>query len=150
MQSDTKLLVLIEPVVEALGLQLWGIDIVVRGRDKTLRVYIDSDKGVQLADCETVSRQISSIFDVEDPVSGMYTLEVSSPGLDRPLFKAEQYAQYLGGTVKVKLRHSFEGRRNYKGTLRAVENDEVKLVVDDHEYVLPIESIDKANIVPQF
>ncbi len=150
MQSDTKLLALIEPVVKALGFELWGQEMVVNGRHKTLRIYIDSDKGVELADCEKVSRQISSVFDVEEPISGMYTLEVSSPGLDRPLYNAEQFARYLGHLVQVKLLHSFEGRRNYKGTLSKVENDEVSLVVDKHEYVLPIETIERAKIVPLF
>ena len=150
LQGDEKLIELIEPVVKVLGLRLWGIEMIAQGRHKTLRIYIDSDKGIVLEDCERVSRQVSSIFDVEEPITGNYTLEVSSPGLDRSLFNAEQFGQYIGHTVQVKLRHSFDGRRNYKGILNKVEDQEVGLIVDDHEYLLPIESIEKAKIVPRF
>jgi len=149
-QGDVKLIALIEPVVKALGLRLWGIEMVAHGRHKTLRIYIDSDQGIELKDCESVSHQISSMLDVEEPITGNYTLEVSSPGLDRSLFNAEQFGQYLGHTVQIKLRHSFDGRRNYKGILNKVEDQEVGLIVDEHEYVLPIESIEKAKIVPRF
>lgn len=150
MYGDAKLTALVTPVVNALELQLWGIEYITQGRRKTIRVYIDKEGGVMLSDCEEVSRQISSLFDVEDPVSGEYTLEVSSPGLDRPLYEPEHYAQFIGHMVKVKLRQPFEGRRKFKGIVRAVEDNEVSLVVDQHEYILPIESIEKANIVPQF
>ena len=75
---------------------------------------------------------------------------MSSPGLDRPLFKVEHYTLYVGETVKIKLRSAFDGRRNYRGLLKAVENDEVIVEVDGHEYILPIETIEKANIVPRF
>jgi len=149
-QSDAKLTALVEPVVNAQKLQLWGIECVTLDKRKTVRIYIDHEDGVKLSDCEEVSRQLSSLFDVEDPISGEYMLEVSSPGMDRPLFVAEQYLKYVGYVVNVKLRRPFEGRRRFKGILRAVENNEVSLVVDQHEYFLPIESIEKANIVPQF
>lgn len=150
MYNDVELTALIEPVVAGLGLELWGVDMIVQGRNKTLCIYIERESGVGVEDCEAVSRQISSLFDVEDPIAGEYTLEVSSPGLDRPLFKAEQYARFIGETVKIKLRQAFDGRRNYRGLLRAVENDEVFVEVDGEEYILPIETIEKANIVPRF
>lgn len=152
MLSDMGLIELVEPVVESLGLELWGLDMVVHGREKVLCIYIerDSEQGVGVEDCEAVSRQVSSLFDVEDPITGEYTLEVSSPGLDRPLFKADQYFRYIGEAVKIKLRGAFEGRRNFRGLLRAVENDEVVIEVDGHEYILPIETIEKANIIPRF
>ena len=145
-----ELTALVEPVVAGLGLELWGVDMIVQGRTKTLCVYIERESGVGVEDCEAVSRQLSSLFDVEDPIAGEYTLEVSSPGLDRPLFKAEHYARFIGETVKIKLRQAFDGRRNYRGLLRAVENDEVFVEVDGDEYILPIETIEKANIVPRF
>ncbi len=150
MVSDMGLTELVRPVVEGLELEFWGLEMVVQGREKTLRVYIESDKGIAVEDCEAVSRQLSSLFDVEDPIVGEYTLEVSSPGLDRPLFEAAQFAQYVGETVKIKLRSAFEGRRNFRGALSGVEDDEVIIVVDGHEYILPIESVEKANIVPRF
>lgn len=150
MRQDTELTALVEPVVKGLRLRLWGVELLAQGRRKLLRVYIDREDGVTLSDCEDVSRQLSALFDVEDPIAGEYVLEVSSPGMDRPLFAIEQYREHVGHLVQVKLRRPFEGRRKYKGMLSAVENDEVSIVVDEHEYVLPIESIEKANIVPQF
>jgi ribosome maturation factor RimP len=105
---------------------------------------------VSLEDCEKVSRQVSSVMDVEDPIDGEYTLEVSSPGMDRPLYTLEQYARYIGEQVNVRLRMARDGRRKFKGTILAVEGDEVRLGVDDKEYVLHLDAIDKANIIPRF
>ncbi len=119
-------------------------------RHSVLRVYIDRPEGILIDDCEAVSRQVSGILDVEDPISGEYTLEVSSPGMDRPLFTLEQFAKHAGEQVKIRLRSPYEGRRNYQGILRGVEEQDVVVLVDDHEYLLPIDSIDKANIIPRF
>jgi len=101
-------------------------------------------------DCATVSRQISAILDVEDPIAGEYMLEVSSPGMDRPLFTLDQFRRFSGEQVKIRLRSPFEGRRNFKGALIGVEGDEVVVAVDEHEYLLPIELIDKAQVIPRF
>ncbi len=150
MRIDAKLAALVEPVVKALDLQLWGIEYLTHNNRKVIRIYIDHEDGVTLLNCEEVSRQLSGVFDVEEPVAGDYVLEVSSPGMDRPLFNGEQYLAYVGQNAKVKLRHSFEGRRNFKGVISGVENNELRLLVDQHEYFLPIESIEKANIVPRF
>lgn len=141
---------LLAPVVEALGYQCWGIEFLSQGKHSLLRVYIDHSNGILVDDCEKVSRQLSSVLDVEDPISSDYTLEVSSPGLDRPLFTLEQYAASVGEQVKIKLRSPFEGRRNFQGLLRGVEEQDVVVLVDDHEYLLPVDTIDKANIVPRF
>lgn len=138
---------LIEPAVTALGYELWGVELVSQGRHSTLRVYIESPDGISVDDCATVSHQVSGVLDVEDPIQSRYTLEVSSPGMDRPLFTLEQYRQYVGASIKLRLRVPFEGRRNFSGILTAVEGDDIVLHVDDEEYVLPMESIDKANIV---
>ena len=115
-----------------------------------LRVFIESPNGIGVEDCATVSRQVSAVLDVEDPIPVEYTLEVSSPGMDRPLFTLAQYERYRGELIKLRLRAPFEGRRNFSGELRAIEGDEIVVVVDEHEYLLPIELIDKANIVPRF
>ncbi|OMH39076.1 ribosome maturation factor RimP [Motiliproteus sp. MSK22-1] len=141
---------LIAPVVSGLGFELWGIEYLSQGRHTVLRVFIESENGIQIDDCAEVSRQLSGVFDVEDPISGEYNLEVSSPGMDRPLFTLEQYLQYIGHKVQIKLRVPFDGRRKFSGLLKGVEEDEVVVEVDSHEYLLPIDSIDKANIVPQF
>lgn len=146
----TELESLLVPIVEALGYRCWGVEFLSQGRHSLLRVYIDKTDGVSVEDCATVSRQASAVLDVEDPISGDYTLEVSSPGMDRPLFTLEQFAASVGEQAKVRLRVPFEGRRNYQGVIRGVEGDEVVIQVDDHEYLLPIDSIDKSNIVPRF
>lgn len=145
-----ELQALLAPVVEALGYQCWGIEFLSQGRHSLLRVYIDHANGILVEDCEKVSRQLSGVLDVEDPVASEYTLEVSSPGMDRPLFTIEQFAAHTGEQVKIKLRTPFDGRRNFQGLLRGVEEQDVVVQVDDHEYLLPIDSIDKANIVPSF
>ena len=141
---------LITPVVESLGCQLWGLEYFSQGRHSTLRLYIEHADGVGLEQCEQVSRQVSSVLDVEDPITGEYTLEVSSPGIDRPLYTLEQFTRYVGEQVSIKLRSAFEGRRKFTGLLRGVEDDDVLIVVDEHEYLLPIEMIEKANIIPRF
>nr|WP_232108849.1 ribosome maturation factor RimP [Pseudomonas mosselii] len=141
---------LLAPVVEGLGYQCWGIEYVSQGKHSVLRIYIDKEDGILVDDCEAVSRQASAILDVEDPISSEYTLEVSSPGMDRPLFTLEQFAAHAGEQVKIKLRTPFEGRRNFQGLLRGVEEQDVVVQVDQHEFLLPIDSIDKANIIPSF
>ncbi|MBD9417238.1 ribosome maturation factor RimP [Pseudomonas sp. PDM16] len=145
-----QLQAMLAPVVESLGYQCWGIEFISQGRHSLLRVYIDHDNGILIEDCEAVSRQVSAVLDVEDPISSEYTLEVSSPGMDRPLFTIEQFAKHAGEQVKIKLRSPFEGRRNFQGLLRGVEEQDVVVLVDDHEFLLPIDLIDKANIIPRF
>ena len=142
---------LIKPVVEALDCELWGIEMQMGGKAKLLRIFIDRDEdGVGIDDCERVSRQTSAILDVEDVIAGEYVLEVSSPGMDRPLYELDHYARYLGEEISIRLRFPYEGRRNYKGRLKAIEGDEVVVVVADSEFLFPVEGIEKANLVPQF
>ncbi len=146
-----KLTGLLEPVVKALGCELWGLDYAMRGQKALLRIYIDREgSGVGITDCERVSRQVSSLLDVEDPIKCEYTLEVSSPGLDRPLYQLQQYSKYVGENISLKLRFPYDGRRNFKGRLSGVEGNYVIVLVDDHEYLFPVDSIEKANIVPTF
>jgi ribosome maturation factor RimP len=141
---------LIQPVVEAMGCELWGLEYIAQGKHSCLRIYIEKESGVGVEDCEKISRQVSSVMDVEDPITGHYTLEVSSPGMDRPLYNLEQYKRFLGENVFVKLTRAFEQRKTFKGMLVAVENDDVVIRVDDEEYLLPFEQIEKANIIPMF
>ena len=149
--GDIRLKQVLEPVITALGCELWGIEMQLSGKKKLLRVYIDRPElGVGIDDCERVSRQASAILDVEDIVRGEYVLEVSSPGMDRPLYELHHYDRYLGEVVSLRLRFPYEGRRNYKGRLKAVEGDEIVLVVTENEFLFPVESIEKANLVPQF
>ena len=148
--KQSQLETIIEPIVTALEYSLWGIDFVSRGRESLLRIYIDSENGISLDDCVKVSRQVSAVLDVEDPIADEYTLEVSSPGVDRPLFKLEQYGMMAGNMANIRLRMPFEGRRRFKGVIKGVEDQDVVLVADGHEFLLPIEVIEKAQIIPQF
>lgn len=138
---------LIEPTVSALGLQLWGIEHIQQSKSSLLRIYIEREEGVTIEDCEQVSRQVSALLDVEDPIAGEYTLEVSSPGVERPLFTAEQFAQYVGSVVKLKLRSPIQGRRKFKGTILKVEGNAIGLHADDLDFDLSHPEIEKANIV---
>ena len=148
--SRGVLVSLIAPVVEAMDLELWGLEFFAKGKTTTLRVYIDRDEGVGVGDCERVSRQLGSVFDVEDPIAEEYTLEVSSPGLDRPLYSPLQYQKYIGEIIDLKLRLPFEGRRKFKGKLETIEAGDIVLIVDDHEYMFPFEGVERARVVPRF
>ncbi|PIE43180.1 MAG: ribosome maturation factor RimP [Gammaproteobacteria bacterium] len=138
---------ILSPVVESMGFDCWGVEYLHQGRHSVLRVYIDSEAGITLDNCESVSRQISGVLDVEDPIPSEYTLEVSSPGMDRPLFKLSQFKKFVGSTISVKLKMPFDGKRKYRGVLNGVEQGEVLLLVERHELLLPYEMIDKANVV---
>lgn len=140
---------MIAPAVEAFGLELWGLQL-IQSQTTTLRIFIDAEAGIGIKDCEKVSRQVSSILDVEDPIASEFTLEVSSPGAERFLFKLEHYARFKGEKAKLVLRYPFEGRRKFSGLLRGVEGDDVILQIDDEEILLPIESIEKANVALAF
>lgn len=148
--AQQQLKELLAPVVEALECELWGLEYMVQGRNATLRIYIEKEGGVGLEDCEKVSRQASSVLDVEDPISSQYTLEVSSPGMDRPLFELEHYRRSVGEKVSIKLSRKFEDRKKIIGNIVGVEDDEVVVQVDDEEYLLPLELIEKAHIIPSF
>lgn len=150
MAKDTQLTEMLAPVVESMGFIFWGLEFMPQGRQSMLRVYIDHADGITVDHCADVSRQISSVLDVEDPISQEYTLEVSSPGMDRPIFTLEQYTALAGHIIDVRLRMAFDGRRKFKGLLIGTEQEDVVIRVDDNEYLLPVELIDKANVVPQF
>lgn len=137
---------IVKPVIEALGCQLWGMEFLGQGRHSLLRIYLDKPGGVNIEDCAEVSRQLSAVLDVEDPISTEYTLEVSSPGLDRMLFTLDQYRDYVGSQVKLRLSENFEGRRNFAGRLDEVLEDEVALVSGEDRYVFPFELIEKAQL----
>jgi ribosome maturation factor RimP len=150
MAKDQQLQTMLAPTVVALGYEFWGLEFFTHGGQAMLRVFIDKADGINVDDCALVSRQISAVLDVEDPISSEYTLEVSSPGMDRPLFTLEQFGRYIGEQVRIRLRMPFDGRRNFSGRLTGLEGEDVVVTVDEHEYLLPIEMIDKAHIVPTF
>ena len=138
---------LIDTTIQALGLELWGVELLQQGRFSLLRIYIEREEGVTIEDCEKVSRQVSALLDVEDPIAGEYTLEVSSPGVDRPLFSIEQYEQYVGSEVNLKLRRPLDGRRKFKGQIIKVSEGVVSLLVEGTEYDLEYSEIESASIV---
>jgi ribosome maturation factor RimP len=146
--KERQLSELLEPTVEALGFELWGLEYLSQGRHTLLRLYIEGENGITVDDCAAVSEQVSGVLDVEDPITGEYTLEVSSPGMDRLLFKLDQYPAYVGETVELRLRRAFEGRRKFRGLLKGIEDEDVVVQVDDHEYLLPHDDIEKARVHP--
>ena len=149
--ANSELKQLLGPVVEALGCELWGLELQTGGKTKLLRMYIDrAEEGIGVDDCERVSRQASAVLDVEEAINGEYILEVSSPGMDRPLYELSQYEQFIGEDISLRLRFPYEGRRNFKGRLTGIDDDEIVLVVTDHEFLFPVEGIEKANVVPRF
>ena len=141
---------LIAPTVEAMGCVFWGLVCKSRGHSLSLCVFIDKDTGVTLSDCERISRQLSSVMDVEDPIVEPYVLEVSSPGVNRQLFTLDHYRRFIGEIISVRLIKPYQGKRKFKGILAAVEGDEVVLQVRDDEYLLPLEHIATANLAPDF
>ena len=149
-QLEQKLTEMLHAPVEATGFELVGIEFIRAGKHLTLRVYIDSENGIDVDDCADVSRQVSAVLDVEDPISTEYNLEVSSPGMDRPLFKASHYANVIGETVNLKLNLPQDGRRNFKGVLTQNTDTHIHVTVDGQEFVLPLSNISKANLVPNF
>jgi ribosome maturation factor RimP len=149
-KKERELETLLAPTVAALGLRVWGIEYLGQGKHSVLRIYIDRDEGVTIDDCEAVSKQVSEVLDVEEALPSSYTLEVSSPGMDRLLFKPEQYAESIGETVDVRLNYPFEGRRRVVGALTGLENDEMVVQVEDSEYQIPLSNVQRARIVPRF
>ena len=147
--KEQQLCDMLEPTIEALGFDLWGVEYLSQGRHSLVRIYIDAEQGITVENCAAVSSQVGSVFDVEDPITGEYTLEVSSPGMDRLLFKLEQYQGYVGELVELRLRSAFEGRRKFKGILKGIEGEDVVVHVDDHEYLLPYSAIEKARVQPR-
>lgn len=147
-QKVQALTVMLEPAVTACGFELWGIDFFPQGRHSVLRLYIDGPEGVSVDGCAKVSHQVSGVLDVEDPIAGEYTLEVSSPGWDRPLFTLAHYARYIGSEVNLRLVAPVNGRRRYKGLLQALEAETLVLEAEGQAVRVPFAQIDKGNLVP--
>ncbi|MCW8090246.1 ribosome maturation factor RimP [Alteromonas sp. ASW11-130] len=147
---EDKLTEMLEPGVEALGFELVGVEFVRAGKHSILRVFIDHENGITVDDCADVSHQASAILDVEDPINTEYNLEVSSPGMDRPLFKEKHYVASIGEVVQVRTRMPVDNRRNFKGKLLACENGNVSIEVDGQQFQLAVANIEKGNVVPTF
>lgn len=145
----TEISELLAPTVAALGLELLGAEFAPTGTSALLRLYIDAPgRHVGIEDCEAVSREVSAVLDVEDPITSAYTLEVSSPGIDRPLFTPAQFARFAGEQAKVSLRLPMDGRRRFQARILRVEGDTVVLGLDDRELAVAHDNIEKARLVP--
>ncbi len=148
-QKTTDLTALIRPAVEALDYELLGIELQKQGSNSLIRVYIDSDAGIVVQDCEQVSVQVSGVLEVEDPISGHYTLEVSSPGIDRPLFEKAHYQKFIGDRASIKLENTTSGQKNFAGIIKEVTECDVILQVDNANHILSFANIKSARLVPK-
>lgn len=151
---------LLAPLVHELGYRLWELEYAPRSNGALLRLYIDvpqavgrtaegeSDQGIGLDDCERVSRAVSAKLEEADPIPGHYTLEVSSPGLDRVLRTREHFAHFVGEQIRVEMKHLVDGRRRFLGRLREVGEDDITMDVEGREVILPRAGIHKARLAP--
>lgn len=135
---------LLKPTIEDLGCILWGCEYISQGKHSLLRVYIDKDDGIQIDDCERVSHQVSALLDVEDPIPANYRLEVSSPGIPRPLFHPWQYEKYIGQEIQIKLFKPVAGKRQIKGILLAVNENSIILEFSNEQQEFLFANIVKA------
>lgn len=144
-----RVIALTEPLLGRLGYELVELEYAAGRSHATLRFFIDKSGGIGLEDCEQVSREISAVLDVEDPIPTAYTLEVSSPGFDRVLRTRAHFERFAGERVHVELKVPREGRRRYTGTLRTVADDGLTLEVDRETVSVPFDEIGKARLAPQ-
>ncbi len=138
---------LFAPIVEGLGFTLWGVELRSSQKHAHVKIFIDHEAGITVDDCSQVSHQVSGILDVEDPISVAYTLEVSSPGLERPLIKIEHYKKYIGQTIKVRLSWAVNERKNYLGILKDVSDEDIVMEVDEEQIEFPFNSVKRANLI---
>ena len=148
--SSGKLTSLLQTLVEDLGYEFVGIDYSSNPKNPVLVIYIDAVNGIAVEDCAKVSREIAAILDVEDPIPGKYQLEVSSPGLDRPLFTLKQFQQFCGEVAQITLFAPDDGRRKFKGKILGAEEGQVKMEQDGVEVTLDLGNIAKARLVPDY
>lgn len=147
-RQNERLTELLQPVIKGLGYELWGLEYQSQGDSSLLRIYIDQDEGVSVEDCQKVSQQVVGVLDVEDPIPGAYTLEVSSPGLDRVLFNLDQCERFIGHEVKVRLSRKLDGRRRYMGSISSVSDNEIVINENGESVALPVPSIDSIRLKP--
>ena len=147
-RQNQTLVALLQPVISAMGYEMWGVEQLPDGRGSLLRVYIDHESGIRMEDCERVSKQLVGVLDVENPISGSYRLEISSPGLDRPLFTLDQFSRFKGENAHVHLRQKFKQRRHIKGEINHIAEDAVTIISNGDEFTISASLIEKANLLP--
>ncbi len=150
MRVPVGMVELLEPAIESLGYELLGIEYHSQGKHSILRLFIDGSNGINADDCGNVSHQVSGILDVEEPLKGSYSLEVSSPGTDRPLFKLKHYEQFIGSNIKLKLREAVGDQKKFKGKITHIDGQKIFIFCEDikSEVGFEITEVDKANLVP--
>jgi ribosome maturation factor RimP len=141
-----ELLQLLSPTVNDMGYELWGCEYLSQGKHSLLRIYIDKADGIGIEDCQEVSRQISALLDVEDPIPGNYSLEISSPGIPRPLFSSWQYQRYIGQAVQMKTFKPVNGKRKLSGIIVSASENAVILDINNDHQELLFSNIVKANL----
>ena len=145
MKSDLEQL--IAPLVSDLGCEFWGCEYIPQGKYSLLRIYIDKVGGVFIDDCEKVSKEISAMLDVEDPIQGNYSLEVSSPGIPRPLFSLDHYSRYLDWQVQLKLRRPVNGSKKITAKILRVDSNRIELEAEGQIVGVQFSDILKANLI---
>jgi len=146
-RASPQVVSVVEPVVTGLGYELVGAEFGQAENGQTLRVYIDKPEGIVMDDCAAVSRQLNAVLDVEDTIKSAYLLEVSSPGVDRPLFTEAHFSAQIGEQIRVRMADAVDGRRNFKGQLVAVENAHAVVEVDGIDYQLPVTDVEQAHLI---
>jgi ribosome maturation factor RimP len=141
---------LLEPVVNALGYELILLEFSPRDGSGLLRLFIDGPDGIGISDCEKVSREVAGVLDVEDPIRQAYQLEISSPGLDRPLAKPEHFQRFVGEIAKIQMLAPVSGRRRFQGVIASATKDEVLIETPEGVVTLPLADVEKARLVPNF
>ncbi len=152
-QLDT----LLEPIISSMDYEYVGLDYISQGRHSILRIYIDSAAGVNVDDCAKVSHQVGSVLDVEDPISDEYTLEVSSPGINRPLFKLAHYEQFIGEEAKFKTfrpqngENIGTGQRKFRGFITSIDGNNIQFTIEENQIInIAFSEIEKGNLVAKF
>lgn len=149
-RKHNELIELLEPVVTALGYEMLGVEYFKQKDRSMLRLYVDHADGITIEDCTRVNHQVIGVLDVHDPIKEKYNLEISSPGLDRPLFTLEQFQRFLGQEVKIKLREKVDERRKITGVIKEIEETAVLISEAGVEYLISADVIDSAHLVPKF
>jgi ribosome maturation factor RimP len=147
-QVSIKVQEIIDPIVRAMAYELVGVEYVTQGGRPTLRIYIDKPGGVTVDDCQRVSEQVGALLDVEEPLRCPYYLEVSSPGVERPLFEPKHFAQFTGHVAKIRMKSPVGGRRKFVGIIQGVAGGEVIIREGEQNVVLPLANMEKAHLVP--
>ncbi len=137
---------LLEPTIQAMGYELWGCEYLSQGKHSLLRIYIDKADGIGIEHCQEVSHQVSALLDVEDPIPGNYSLEVSSPGIPRPLFRGWQYQRYIGQPVQIKTYKPVQGKRKLSGNIVSASENMLELDIDGTHQEILFSNIVKAHL----